>query len=876
MALPATPAQPDSVAIRKLQQFVRNIQVFNRLVPQEKVYLHFDNTGYVLGDTVWFKAYVVNASNLLPDTLSSVLYVELLNEKGKLLETKKLKIENGQCHGDFSLDNTNIEYFAGFFEIRAYTKAMLNFGEETIFSRVFPVFNVFRENGQYTENDIKGDLYLNDDLGLTIPLQNLRPAMKKRDKVTIDFYPEGGNLITGLTSIVAFKVTDDKGCPLSADIQVCASDGEIKGTTSTEHEGMGSFAYTPDGERNRVEIINDNKEYFFDLPASKPQGYVLQARHLSPKDLVIQIEKSPQTPYSLLGLSVLCRGEVLFFQKIDSVEKPYVFKIPYALLGYGVNQLTLFDAKGEIFAERQVFIFPDEQEQIRLEAVPNKTTYEPDELIQIDFSVTGDLPDKEAVFSLSVRDKETMIQSNRENIYTNLLLSSDLKGFIENPEDYFRPENPNRQTRNFDLLMMVQGWKRYEWQTMAGIKPFKPLYNRENQLIINGHVASSDGKNIDLKISMLQDKQRLDGEAKTGNKGEFYIYPGDLYGTWTLNLRSEELSDASTKIRLDRWFSPAPKKYAGRETVWTNSDGLELSKEETGDDSMIIKEIQPDNDSIGRLFSIKTVVITSKNEKKKTRDYIHPVGMEIDRAIDFGEKIPYNVHDYLGEYDNLYAFGKFGKRVDYSKGEVETVESLYSAEIDKGDSVFDPFNHGGKDLDGRDIYKGDYTFYYGKPFEANFFHLYNGKMEAFDRTAYRNGKRAYDVGVKELTAKRVIQDVQKIVISGKRERNTSRNELFIPIYIYPYENYEMREIPGVRNTTFDCFSVPTDYFHNHLIDGVYRSGKSTYNRTLYWNPDVKTDEQGKASIQFYNNSFCREISVSAEGIMKGGMPVAVQ
>jgi hypothetical protein len=364
----------------------------------------------------------------------------------------------------------------------------------------------------------------------------------------------------------------------------------------------------------------------------------------------------------LLGLSFLCRGEVLFFDVVECGEEPFVLKMPHDLLGSGVNQITLFDAKGEIFAERLVFIMPAEQETIRIEAVPDKPAYQPEELIQIDFSLTGNLSKKEAVFSLSVRDEETMMQTNMGNILTNLLLSSDLKGFIENPEEYFLSENKSLQTRKLDLLMMVQGWKRYEWQTMAGIKAFKPLYKKEKQIVINGHIASSDVKNSEILMSMIDDKkQRMDGEMKTGNKGEFYIYPEDFYGTWTLNLRSPGLSDANTKIRLDRWFSPGLKNYSNNETIWKNNNKQEYRQEEI-DDEPVIREIQLDNDSIGKQFRIKDIVKTAKNRQLKRKEFVHNVGMEIDKAIDMGKKIPFSVHDYLALNDNLYFFGK---RVDY-------------------------------------------------------------------------------------------------------------------------------------------------------------------------------------------------------------------
>jgi len=751
---------------------------------------------------------------------------------------------------------------------------MLNFGTETVFSRVFPVFNNPREDGQYTEKDIKADLSLND--AITIPLSNLRPKEKKRDKVNADFYPEGGNLITGLTSKVVFRITDDKGRPLTANVQICNPQGEILSNAATEHAGMGLVGYTPDGQNNRAKVIFDSKEYFFDLPASKATGYVMQTSHFSNNTLIVQVEKSPQTPQSLLGLTVLCRGNVLFFQTIEPSEEPFALKIPNDALGSGVNQITLFDAKGEIFAERLVFIMPDEEKQLQLEATPDKPSYQPEELIQIDFSVTGNSPDKEANFSLSVRDGETMVQTNRENIYTNLLLSSDLKGCIENPEDYFHEKNLKLQTRNLDLLMMAQGWKRYEWQTMAGVKPFKPLYNREKQLIIKGHVISSEGKNIELKASLInENSQRMDGVTKTDNAGEFYILPEEFYGTWTLNLRSDGLADA-TKIRLDRVFSPAPKSYAYSETVWKNNDGKE-QRIETAEDDSIIKPIPSDNDSITMTFSIKTVEVKANRPKKK-KIYIHQVGREIDFAIDRGEKIPYSVHDYLAENDQLYFFGvKDEELAKYLSTDSflppPPPSSPFTAIIDR--HAIPPYNLGGYDCDGRDIYENKVTFYYGKPQIAKFFHYDEGKQESFDSKTYQIGKRAYDVSVKEFNAKRVIQDVQTIVISGIRQQDCMGG-FFIPIYIYPYNDYFRREVPGARNTTFDGFSAPKEFFHPKTGDEIYRPNDYEHHRTLYWNPDIKTDEQGKASIRFYNNSYCRKINISAEGITKNGIPIVAQ
>ena len=125
---------PSSDVRERMEAFFADINDFNRRYPQEKVYLHFDNTAYFLTETIWFKAYVVQASNHVPSRLSGVLYVELLSPEGAVLETKKLPVVDGGCHGEFYLDSL---YLSGYYEVRAYTRYMLNFGPDAVFSRVF-------------------------------------------------------------------------------------------------------------------------------------------------------------------------------------------------------------------------------------------------------------------------------------------------------------------------------------------------------------------------------------------------------------------------------------------------------------------------------------------------------------------------------------------------------------------------------------------------------------------------------------------------------------------------------------------------------------------------------------------------------------------
>ncbi|MBQ5715941.1 MAG: hypothetical protein IIV60_06215, partial [Alistipes sp.] len=168
---------------------VRN---FGKSLPQEKVYIHFDNTSYYQGDKIWFQCYVVTADKNKPTDLSKTLYVELLNPEGIVIEKHTLPIVDGRCHGDFSL--VHLPFHSGFYEVRAYTRYMINFGDDTIFSRVFPVFDLPEVVGNYTERKM---MRMNS---IAAEYKVKRTVEKREKSVNVKFYPEGGNLVAGLPS----------------------------------------------------------------------------------------------------------------------------------------------------------------------------------------------------------------------------------------------------------------------------------------------------------------------------------------------------------------------------------------------------------------------------------------------------------------------------------------------------------------------------------------------------------------------------------------------------------------------------------------------------------------------------------------------------
>jgi hypothetical protein len=190
----------DSVALKKIKSFTQHILTFSKEYPQEKAYLHFDNTSYYLGENIWFKAYVVTAAHNTLSPLSKTFYVELITAEGNVVETKKLKIEDGQCHGQFLLPDS---LFPGFYEVRAYTRYSLNVDNDYMFSRVFPVYNKPYKSGDYLQNM--------RERPRSQRVIQYRQEYDQKENLSLTFYPEGGNLVAGLNSKVAFKAKGKDG-----------------------------------------------------------------------------------------------------------------------------------------------------------------------------------------------------------------------------------------------------------------------------------------------------------------------------------------------------------------------------------------------------------------------------------------------------------------------------------------------------------------------------------------------------------------------------------------------------------------------------------------------------------------------------------------
>lgn len=811
-------AQDNTTVSGKLISFAKKAARFNLDFTQEKVYLHFDNTGYFLGETIWFKAYVVKAENIAYTDMSKTLYVDLLTPEGYVIENKKLKIENGSCHGEFSIPDS---LKAGFYEVRAYTRCMMNFGSEVIFSRVFPVFDAPITDGDYTDRNMTYRKF-------TIPI--VREKEPKRDKINVSFYPEGGSMIAGMDCKVAFKATNNQGKSIEVSGMVYNSKGEGIATIATQHDGMGAFNIISDGKKCTAKVVYDGKETKFVLPEADTSGYVMTALNLSNDEMRVMIQKSPRLPESdSLALVLMCRGKILDFKILTIQKEGTLFSFKKANLPDGVCQLTLYDSEGRIRSERLIFVQPSSKSNLQVE--PDKTSYNSYE--KIGLTIQAQVTKGKAVggvVSLAVRDggNSDFGNSDNGNIATNLLLSSDLKGYIENPTWYFA-DSTAEQLQGLDLLMMTQGWRRYSWKRMEGLEPFTAKHPIEEGILMDGKVlsilAKKEKKNIDVLFWMIKGGQSYKGKCKTDENGNFNFLL-DMYGVWDLSIQTmNEKKRKDYRILLNRTFAPEPRSYTGFDKeVWLDNS-LKTPEPIPDSTALLFGEIKyttettPTNPEGYKEYTIKEVVKTAKRpltmmqQAARKASLSYDVGKITDSHRDIGDSEASDIVHMLQD------------------------ENKYFSITQNGDN------------------SAEYR-YKGRPVHF----LFDG-IESEHSTTRK---------VEELMG----DEVERIMIVEDREiaRNyypTDDKESVIIILFFFKGGIRPKEPLGVRQTTFQGYSESKEFYSPFYHPGIPIL-ESDFRRTIYWNPDVIIDEEGKAKVEFYNNSSCKKLIISTEGLSNNG------
>ena len=455
----------------------------NASVPVEKAYLQFDKPYYAAGDTIYFKAYVTAGQRHMLSTLSGVLHVDLINPYNKIDQSIKLQLTNGLAWGDFALPDSLPQ---GHYRVSAYTRLMSS-----------------EDDPAYFENELSIGNFNTQQTGTKSAVKNGAAA-----KTDIQFFPEGGTLVSGIMSKVAFKAigTDGKGVAVSGEV-FDSGNNKVCGFWAA-HLGMGYFNLLPQEGRSYTARVTypDGSKGEVKLPAAEQSGLTLTANNDAFPQVNIKIEanracfaQNKGKDYTIViysggtGTLITCRLDTNII--VLDVAKRHLLT--------GVATVTLFSPEGEPLSERLFFV--QNYDALKFDLKSDQKIYKARGEVKINLNVRNRVDSvSTGHFSVSVVDESKVaIDGNDEHtIFTELLLSSDLKGKVEQPNYYFTDINDDTR-RKLDLVMLTHGYRRFKWKQLLNDSFAPKSVQPEKGIEIAGVAETMGGKPLDKAVVSL-------------------------------------------------------------------------------------------------------------------------------------------------------------------------------------------------------------------------------------------------------------------------------------------------------------------------------------------------------------------------------------
>lgn len=533
-SLGAKAQQPRAQPVNnRLKELVTSLDSFRNKAHVEKVHIHFDKPYYSVSDTIWLKAYVVNQTNEL-STFSNVLYVDLVDNQNQVKTSLRLPLFQGIGWGTITL--TDSLFQAGDYHIHAYTNWMRNFGNDYIFDKSIKIGNAMAFKKVETNNNVSAN---------------------EPTDVSVQFFPEGGNLVSNIPSTVAFKAIGTNG--LSKEISGYVVDKANKqvATFRSEHSGMGIFTLQPLAGNTYTAIIkyNNGDEKRVGIPGALQQGYILS---------VTQDDDNVLVKVNVSG-GLMQNGKILLVAQANNIvqyaaEKSLISTgfstiISKSRFPAGILQFTLFSPDYKPVAERLVFIRHDDA-HLKITINPNKPTYKQRDKVHLDLLVTDNAGSPvTGSFSMSVTDESKVVFKEEEEttIFSNLLLTSELKGYIEYPNYYFT-ERTMDKARQLDNLLLTQGWRRFIWKDVL-VNNFQAFnYKEETGIGISGTVSDRSGNPAaGARVSVLLNSGAALLDTVTNANGQFMFDNLILKKGTSFNLTAVDAKGRkNVKVELDK------------------------------------------------------------------------------------------------------------------------------------------------------------------------------------------------------------------------------------------------------------------------------------------------------------------------------------
>lgn len=509
------------------QEVKNSFNLYRQTALEEKVYLHTDKTTYLPGEIVWFKIYCVDGTTHKPLNVSRVVYADVLDANQTAIMQAKIAMTNGVGSGSLYIP---VSVTNGNYKLRAYTSWMKNFSPEYYFGKMLTIIN---------------------------PLKSPDVAAKAGTlNYDIQFFPEGGNLVAGAATKVAFKAVGDNGKGVTVTGAIVNQRADTVARFSTLKFGIGSFSFTPATNSFYKAVVKiGGNTITKELPAIEQQGYAMALTNNSGQlDVAVTVKGSTDGNVYLFAHS----GQVIKAAESAPVTNGVAhFTIAASSLNAGISHLTIFNEAKQPVCERLFFKRPSQQ--LFIDAAADQNQYTSRKKVNIDVSAKdagGKVSD--ASLSMSVYRVDSLQSADKMEIFSYLWLGSDLRGFIESPDYYFA--NANAETdAALDNLMLSQGWRKFQWSRLLENKApsftFLPeLYGHIVTAKVINTITNTPAKDIVTYFGIPGKRVQLYA-SKSDTLGRVLYNTNDFYGPSEIVVQTNTQVDSNYRIDVQSPFS---------------------------------------------------------------------------------------------------------------------------------------------------------------------------------------------------------------------------------------------------------------------------------------------------------------------------------
>ena len=775
----------------------------------EKVYIHSNRNDYYPGETIWMKAYTVAGPNHQPSPLSRNLYISLVDENG--INSQTLLVQNEEGFSEASIELPD-DLSPGNYSLQAYTEWMKNDGEAYFF---------------------KKEILINDP-NSTDQGTNESPNVEAID---LQFLPESGHLLAGHNNHIAFRAISSSGLPVNVEGTILINGEETDITLETMHNGMGHFELAPDATK-KYQVRLDQSAIIYNLPDIESRGAILSVDPFySEEEIKVTVSTNSKglNPF-LIGQS---RGWLNYTSNVKIVDGKGELIISKSIFPEGINHLTLFTEDGEALGER--LFFHRKNNGLNIKVFLNDSIYVKRERTIANLTVTDEFGNPvQGNFSLSVYNlNRSYVKDNATNISAHLLLNSDLAGHIHEPAHYFN--NPTlAKDKQLDLVMMTQGWTRFNWDELQSLKEREEDFSFETGLSISGQVLFQDRMKRAKNASVTYINNGSDNP-------EMMVEIADRKGRFTFKnvanvdnkpfLLQGMTEKGSTDVRFE--VDSLPYKamnlspFSSRDVInFTESNeetfiNDQITEDQTEKASFIVRD---NKDFLSTIQVLEDVIVEAQREEIEKRVSVWGAP---STSIDLTKIIPESTSGLLFNYikgripgvqitDNGPATTiEIRGQLSNSAPDVDSLTGLVTANPDQPliylDNVLTPIDVvdqiPANQFERIEVFKGPDAAVFG----AN---SAKGAVLFFTKANYVPNFNSQG-------------GVSRFIRPGYHQTKT----YYSPIYD---NNYSATGVPDFRIS-------------------------------LHWEPTISTDENGKASINWFNSDDEDEILIIIEGIGDQGL-----